>query len=130
MEKLVERNEYGIAIITACSTQERDKKIQALAEYYLALEDKLESGQLVELPCIAGDTIYLIVKNKIVPALIQIMEQHILEKGDTPHYGYYMYWFDGEKGHHRNLSLNTLGIKCFINEFQAEARLKELKEKL
>lgn len=83
------------------------------------LEDKLESGQLVELPCKVGDAVYCIdyecvhtpTKQKIKYSLSEGIVSNLEEQ---LHYS----------------SAILFQKVCFTDKSQAEARLKELKEKL
>lgn len=86
-------------------------KIGVLLDRLTELEDKLESGQLVELPCKMGDTMYGIDSPK------HIEKAKLLEL---------CYEVVTNDGHHL---IGHFGISLFTDKSQAEARLKELQEK-
>ena len=84
------------------------------------LEDKLENGTLIELPCKVGDEIYYIPSFVSRPQVLlgTIIAIRIEKSGygvqiqETPHNGYY--------------NKTALGIDWFLTKEKAEARLKEL----
>ncbi len=76
------------------------------------LEDKLESGQLVEMPCRIGDIMY-----GIAPPL-HIEEAKLSEV---------CYEVVTRDGYHL---IGHFGISLFTDKSQAEARVKELQEEL
>ncbi len=93
-------------------------KIGVLLDRLAELEDKLESGQLVELPCKIGDTVWVIIRvcgvwdiqpGKVIA--MNIFDKDIiltLSGGDV---------IDGNSP------------RIFTDKAQAEAKLKELQEK-
>lgn len=85
------------------------------------LEDKIEEGTLVELPCKVGDTVYEVFKEHRPP----FIQETIIEKIVIT-----------EKGFKLRLSRNSvyetaissLDKTLFLSKAQAEAKLKELQE--
>ena len=97
------------------------EKLNRLVE----LEDKLENGTLIELPCKVGDTVYRVGKTINVKdqkydfyvqeyeiATIELYKEEILFVDDS----------DNE------IVLKDLGKTVFLTKAEAEERLKELKE--
>ena len=89
------------------------------------LEDKIENGQLLELPCKVGDTVYKV--------------HGKCEGNCCPYSGNYGQWQCHYKGKERckafidecNFSyvmLNEIGKNIFVTKEAAEAKLKELTE--
>ena len=89
--------------------------INRLAE----LEDKIEAGTLVELPCKVGDTVYVVYSVEIVEwevVSIQIFENNTLFRlGHKNTDDYNSFW------------LGELGDYAFLTKAEAEKRLAELK---
>lgn len=78
------------------------------------LEDKLESGQLVELPCKVGDTVFVLRNGAGSPLRIEedkIIGFDILQNTIVAH---------GKYGHAYS--------EVFLTKLEVEARLKELQE--
>ena len=86
------------------------------------LEDKIESGYLLESPCKVGDTVYEVFKYHKPPFIQETTIEKIVIT---------------EKGFKLRLSRNSvyetaissLGRTIFLTESEAEAKLKELQEK-
>ena len=86
------------------------------------LEDKIESGYLLESPCKVGDTVYGVFKYHKPPFIQETTIEKIVIT---------------EKGFKLRLSRNSvyetaissLGRTIFLTESEAEAKLKELQEK-
>ena len=86
------------------------------------LEDKINNGILIELPCKVGDTVYEVFKEHKPPFIQETTIEKIVIT---------------EKGFKLRLSRNSvyeteissLGRTIFPTESEAEARLKELQEK-
>lgn len=114
LQRLTEREENGTVSISC----ELTEVIQRLAE----LEDKIEEGRIIELPCKVGDTVY-----------------RLLGKCDGHkclYNGEFGQWRCSYKGQRRcypfvdeipfELShLADLGVHIFLTREEAEARLKE-----
>ena len=85
------------------------------------LENEIENGTLVRLPCKVGDRVYVVcyynnrnsgeIKQKLVSSIV--IENHMLIKTDNGLFGY-DYW--------------TYNVDCFLTKAEAEARLKELQK--
>lgn len=94
---------------------------QILLERLADLEDKIENGTLVELPCKVGDKIYVcygVCVDEWEVVSIQI-------------YGYDILFRLGHKGtdDYNSQYLMELGETWFLTKAEAEAKLRELKEK-
>ncbi len=96
-----------------------DDMILRLAE----LEDKLESGELVELPCKVGDTVYFVYsrdQRMPFPIVVQKMGLKIID-GELKIFVYDENEMGGRYGDFRNWYIGK-------DKATAEARLKELQE--
>lgn len=119
-KRLTERVGKGIAI-KETSTND-NKSIWNAIERLAELEDKIENGTLIELPCKVGDKVYYIDEKKwcweMVVAEIAILKKHIVYKiGNGRKELRYVYYED-------------LGKKWFLTKAEAEAKLKELQNDL
>lgn len=89
------------------------------------LEDKLENGTMIDVPCKIGDTVYRLDTETgyIDPIVIENM---VIDKGDIIlRYDSY----DGVICHLSNIIEKSLYLDCFfvfLTKQEAEARLKEL----
>ena len=88
--------------------------VQRLCE----LEDKLESGQLVELPCKVGDTVWILDDPYFVADIFQ-MEVEDIKIGRSKII---------VSGYHECEYQDFIGSFVFKTKEQAEAKLKELQE--
>ena len=105
-ERLTEREDNAIGM--SCEISDI---IDRLAE----LEDKIEDGTLVELPCKVGDTVFIIAKQGMD---IYAVEETIIVN----------FWFN--KIDNRLYPINTAGIplnEIFLTKAEAEKRLEELR---
>ena len=86
------------------------------------LEDKIENGTLVELPCKVGDTIYEVFKNHKPPFIQQTKVEKIIvtEKGLK---------LKLARNSSYETSIASLGKTLFLTEEAAKAQIKELQEK-
>lgn len=109
-ERLTEREDNAISM--SC---EIDDIIDRLTE----LEDKIENGTLVELPCKVGDTVYVAYSVRIAEwevVSIQIFENNTLFRlGHKGTDDYNSFW------------LRELGDYVFLTKDEAEKRLEELR---
>ena len=85
------------------------------------LEDKIEDGTLVELPCKVGDTIYEVFKNHKPPFIQQTKVEKIIvtEKGLK---------LKLARNSVYETSISSLGNTLFLTKEEAEVKLKELTE--
>ena len=86
------------------------------------LEDKIENGTLIELPCKVGDTIYEVFKYHKPPFIQQTKVEKIIVtekclKLKLARNSFY------------ETSIASLGKTLFLTEEAAEAQIKELQEK-
>lgn len=86
------------------------------------LEDKIENGTLIELPCKVGDTIYEVFKNHKPPFIQQTKVEKIIvtEKGLK---------LKLARNSSYETSISSLGKTLFLTEEAAKAQIKELQEK-
>ena len=86
------------------------------------LEDKIENGTIIELPCKIGDTIYEVFKYHKPPFIQQTKVEKIIvtEKGLRLKLARNSFY---------ETSIASLGKTLFLTEESAEARLKELQDK-
>jgi hypothetical protein len=123
-KRLTGKGAKGVVITSGCKTcggctldcAHVEGALKRLAE----LEDKIEQGILIELPCKVGDTVYVIRKK----ALKGHWEEHryiVDEWGKLAVY---------EKEFNLVLfSVSKIGEDYFLTKAEAEAKLKELREK-
>ena len=126
-----EGNRIGVIDMTNGIESTNSQAVCRLAE----LEDKLESGQLVGLPCNVGDTVwYVNTAPSISLAMNTVYEGHVAR--------FHVLNYPQPLGtvvcadiqiHNRYgttevLDIKDLGKSWFLTMEQAEARLKELKE--
>ena len=95
--------------------------IDRLAE----LEDKIEDGTLIELPCKVGDIVYEVIKG------LPIQEWEIISIDWSRTYGKnYVMWGKRKRDlAHWKFWREDFGKTLFLTKAEAEARLKELQEK-
>lgn len=82
------------------------------------LEDKIENGTLIELPCKVGDTVWVIDRNDIVECKVL---DYCINKKD-----YYFYSRPTHNQYLIRLFPEHLGIEWFYTKAEAEEKLKEL----
>ena len=140
-KRLTERDEYGNADIIGLSTEklfgelyfdEINLLTNALNKLAF-LEDKIENGTLVELPCKVGDTVYIATKlwdiKEVVEAEVACIEVTADEKGIR-----YITYLDHEYVFSKtnpNLVANRYifyNDEFFLTKAEAEKKLKELQE--
>ena len=128
-KRLTERHENGYIELMCDSCKYNDKcdvethYCNAAVKNCLAeLEDKIENGTLIELPCKVGDTIYEVFKNHKPPFIQQTKVEKIIvtEKGLK---------LKLARNSLYETSIASLGKTLFLTEEAAEAQIKELQEK-
>lgn len=97
-----------------------DKHTRAY-EYLAGLEDKIEVGTLVELPCKVGDVVYEVFKNHKTPFIKQTKIEKIIitDKGLR---------LKLERNSVYETSIASLGKTLFLTEEEAKERLEKLKD--
>lgn len=60
MDRLMYKNESGIAAVRVYNGQTKIEVLTKVFEKLFDLEDKIERGEMIELPCKPGDTVYKI----------------------------------------------------------------------
>lgn len=119
MERLTEKGNSlctDCDLIKGCGGECLESKIyNRLAE----LEDELESGELIKLPCKIGDTVYAILEVNDGYEIFDYTVREIIinENG---------FYFETPTGYSHKLKF---GKSVFTDKQQAEARLKELQER-
>ena len=131
-ERLTRRNADGTTWVkcAVCDIQDKcdftkESCCQELQDRLAELEDKIENGTLIELPCKVGDTVYFAVNNGWDCA--EIDEIHIF-KDDIV-----FEWVQYDRGYELtelwdcgDFSLKDIGKTVFLTREEAEKRLKEL----
>jgi hypothetical protein len=84
------------------------------------LEDKIENGTLIELPCKVGDKVYYIEKGLIYELKVNGFKGYPTNN--------YIYAYMDRTFFCRELNFNELNENWFLTKAEAEAKLKELKE--
>lgn len=126
-ERLTRRNEIGDAVPVGASEfyLEGDKEsLDATADVFERLadiEDKIENGTLVELPCKVGDTVYAFHYSRQEIREWEVFKVLITDKFFAFILGHrgtddYVFFYEKE-----------IGENYFLSKSSAEARLAELK---
>ena len=140
-ERFTEKNERGFYKYKCSEDDKKDcllmencgecygsKVLDRLGE----LEDKIEQGTLIELPCKVGDTIYVpwVYDDKSCVSFHEITRIEIYKNSidlcfyvDTDIYYVWVYIYSQGR-----FSISELGNRFFLTREEAEKRLKELKE--
>lgn len=94
---------------------------EEILERLAELEDKIENGTLVELPCKVGDTIYEVFKNHKPPFIQQTKVEKIIitEKGLKLKLARNSFY---------ETSIASLGKIIFLTEDEARKKLEELEK--
>lgn len=100
---------------------EREKCGLAIRERLAELEDKIENGTFIELPCKVGDTIYEIFKSHKPPFIQQTKVEKIIitEKGLKLKLARNSFY---------ETSIASLGKTLFLMEAEALKKLKEIEQ--
>lgn len=95
--------------------------IKTLLDRLAELEDKIEEGTLVDLPCKVGDTIYEVLKNHRPPVIQQTKVEKIIitEKGLK---------LKLARNSVYETSISSLGETLFLTEAKALKKLKEMEK--
>ena len=117
-ERLTEKRETPLVMSMWGGTSKELKIYNRLAE----LEDKIENGTLIELPCKVGDTAYYVVKHEndyvIEKGLVKCISVEVNDIWISCHYKSGLnYWHKYKENYD----------KLFFNYAEAEKKLKELK---
>lgn len=96
---------------------------QRLAE----LEDKIENGTFIELPCKAGTTIYHLYKAGDVITQDKVFNYHF-EVGSKPCVSFENYYWFGSDKRVDTILVEHFGKWWFLTKAEAEKRLKELQD--
>ncbi len=131
--RYTERNKFGNADIIGVDSGELFKNLSNVQgvqlcdalNYFAELEDKIENGMLVELPCKVGDTVYRVYEK--------------CNGSSCPYNGNYGQWRCHYKGKERCEAfidekkfsyemLNDLEKSIFVVKGEAEAKLKKIQE--
>ena len=128
-KRLTERHENGYIELMCNSCKYNDKCDvethycnEAIKNYLAELEDKIENGTIVALPCKVGDTIYEVFKNHKPPFIQQTKVEKIIvtEKGLKLKLARNSFY---------ETSIASLGKTLFLTKEAAEEQIKELQEK-
>ena len=132
-KRLTKRDEFGNADIIGLSTEKLyselcfdetnllTKALNRLAR----LEDKIENGTLIELPCKVGTTIYHLYKAGNVITEDKVFNYHF-EICSKPRVSFENYfWFNTDK-RVDTILVEHFGKWWFLTKAEAEAKLKEL----
>ena len=119
-KRLITKCEVGIGLTETSGNIVKD--YEKLVNLFAELQDKIENGTLIELPCKAGDTIYEVFKNHKPPFIQQTKVEKIIvtEKGLK---------LKLARNSLYETSIASLGKTLFLTEEAAKVRLKELQEK-
>lgn len=114
--QLSKLNEPSVAV--SCYGKIHGTVINRLAE----LENKIENGTFIELPCKVGDTVYWLIANKyIIECVVSLIN---ISVGKKTHF---TVWAKQKcEGVENDFSSDDLGEEWFITRAEAEKRSKEL----
>ncbi len=128
-KRITEKDSYGYW----CVRNERkelisapNRETQKVFDYLAELEDKIESGKMIELPCEMGDTAYLIYSSEQrepIPFVVDFIVTHKLREEER----LFVYDSDGYGGRFGDCCKGNYVWYIGTNKTQAQARLKELK---
>ena len=124
-KRLTERTKHGIAVldsgerfVLSCGGYATTKALNRLAE----LEDKIENGTLMELPCKIGDVMYEVIEGMPIQEwkIESICFNKVYPKGviwaeRTSDFAHWKFWIE------------DCGTKWFVTKAEAKQRLEELK---
>ena len=124
-KRLTERTKHGIAVldsgerfVLSCGGYATTKALNRLAE----LEDKIENGTLMELPCKIGDVMYEVIEGMPIQEwkIESICFNKVYPKGviwaeRTSDFAHWKFWIE------------DCGTKWFVTKAEAKQRLDELK---
>ena len=102
--------------------------LDIVTRYIAELEDKIENGTLVELPCKVGTTIYHLYKASNVITEDKVFNYHF-EICSKPCVSFENHFWYGTKKRVDTILVEHFGKYWFTDEAEAEAKLRELKEK-
>ena len=128
-KRLTERHENGYIELMCDSCKYNDKCDvethycnEAVKNCLAELEDKIENGTIMELPCKVGDTIYEVFKYHKPPFIQQTKVEKIIvtEKGLK---------LKLSRNSSYETSISSLGKTLFPTEEAAHAQITELQEK-
>ena len=118
-KRFTERVGKGISVKETSTNDNRSiwNAIERLAE----LEDKIENGTLIELPCNVGDTVYEVFKDHIPPFIKETKIEKIVitEKGLRLRLARNSFY---------ETAVSSIGKTLFFTSEEAEKRLKELQK--
>jgi hypothetical protein len=122
-ERLTERRGKYIAL--KGKDFHMDEEYTILKNRLAKLEDKIERGELVELPCKVGDEIYIVSKLGIEEFAVKAISFTIL---DHDCWGTNYIQFVDKNGHRKfnyQVYFSEIGKTVFLTKAEAEAKLKE-----
>lgn len=119
-KRLTEKDQYGIIRLV-------QSEGYLLGDYELLknrlaeLEDKIENGNLIDLPCKVGDSVWLIYENQVEIAVIWRIAL-------TPTYNEFKWFIPYDETQPKDTGIfktNEIGKTVFLTKAEAEAKLKE-----
>lgn len=123
MERLTARTESGKAIYSAGVILNSKNYEHTILDRLAELEDKFESGQLIELPCKVGDTVYRWLYGSYDEWIVSKINTYKTQNEIT-----YTIVAESEMCGTEYFELTDEGDTWFLTKTQAEAHLKELQE--
>ncbi len=98
----------------------------AAVGYLAELEDKIENGTLIELPCKVGDKIYHLSSKTICEEVVKQIK-YVIYNGEIDLLNSHIMTDDIYSKDYNFYRLSKLGKSVFLTKAEAEAKLKELK---
>lgn len=131
-KRSTERAENGEPYFDGCLTCDFERDC-GLCPYWVSgirqlaeLEDKIEQGTLIELPCKVGDTVYYTSPEYYNSLLVEYKVTEISQTREGIRLA--VYGSPKEKGLITYLWASFIGKTVFLTREEAEKRLKELQE--
>lgn len=120
-ERLTERQDDGTVKYLGGDKDTLATAYEKLKYRLCELEDKIESGQAVVLPCKVGDKFYEVIPG--LPVREWIVDEFIISKERIVIFG----WLNTGKGGFWKFWVDDFGKTIFTTKEAAEAKLKELR---
>ena len=120
-KRLTDRDNWG-GCVTIKNGTSKDEIWERLAE----LEDKIENGTLVEIPCKVGDTVYFL-SGKTIRAEVVKQIKYIIDNGEIDLLNSYIMTDDFYSKDYNFYRLSKLGKSLFLTKTEAEKKLEDNK---
>lgn len=124
-ERLTQYMQVGNNIVAI--QPQRKERVQMYINRLFELEDKIENGTLIELPCKVGDEIYHLSDKKISKETVTQIK-YIIDNGEIDLPNSYIMTDDIYSKDYNFYRFSKFGKSVFLTKAEAEEKLKELGE--